>query len=56
MKELIDKNLKYLTQITKEEADFAAHILAWDDMQRFAFLFAKKIFEEEINDNKSKTE
>lgn len=47
MKELIDKNLKYLSQLTKEEADFIEHILKWDDEQKTAFMFAKHIFEEE---------
>lgn len=56
MKDLIDKNLKYLTQLKKKESDFIHHILTWDDNQRFAFLWAKRLFEEKTNDNESKTE
>ncbi len=50
---LIDKNIEYLTQLTKEEADFIEHILTWDDEQRIAFGFAKRIFEENLNVDKS---
>lgn len=51
MKELIDKNLKYLSQLTKEEADFIEHVLKWDDEQKAAFVMAKRIFEDKIEDD-----
>ncbi len=56
MKEKIEKNIDYLTQLTKEESDFIEHILMWDDEQKMSFIMAKRIFEECVNDNKSKTE
>lgn len=52
MKELIDKNIEYLTQLTKEEADFIENILKWADDQRAAFMFAKRIFEEDLEKEK----
>ena len=55
MRELINKNIEYLQKLTKEEADFAEHILTWDDEQKLAFKLAKKIFEEQMNANKRKT-
>ena len=55
MKEQIDKNMEYLTQLTKEEADFIEHVLEWDDEQRIAFKLAKRIFEESPNADKPKT-
>lgn len=47
MKEKIDKFLKYFTTITKEESDYIEEILKWDDETRAAFLFAKRMFEDE---------
>lgn len=43
---MIEKNLKYLSELTKIEADFIEHVLDWDDEQRIAFKLAKRIFEE----------
>ncbi len=34
-------------QITKEESDFIAEICAWDSDTRNAFMFAKRLFENE---------
>lgn len=48
MKEKIDKFLEYLTTITKEDSDFIASVLKWDEEVKAAFFFAKKIFEEEM--------
>lgn len=45
MKELLDKNIEYLSQLTKEEADFIIHVLRWDDKQKVAFILAKEMFE-----------
>lgn len=45
MVELIEKNLNYLSTLTKEEADFISNILNWDREQQAAFKFAKIIFE-----------
>lgn len=56
MKELIDKNIEYLSKLTKEEADFVSHILDWDDDQRIAFKLAKRIFDEQLDANKPKAE
>lgn len=47
MKEKIDKFIEYFTTITKEESDYIADILRWDDETQAAFFFAKSIFEEE---------
>lgn len=47
MKEKIDKFLEYFTTITKEESDFIESVLRWDDETKSAFMFAKRIFEQE---------
>ncbi len=49
MKEKIDKFIEYFTEITKEECDKIETILRWDDETKAAFLFAKSIFEEEMD-------
>jgi hypothetical protein len=46
MKEKIHKFLKYLSQLTKDEAEFIEHILSWTDEEKAAFMFAKRIFED----------
>lgn len=46
MKEKIDKFLEYLSNLTKEEADFIESALKWDSETRVAFIMAKRIFEE----------
>jgi hypothetical protein len=56
MKEKIDKNIDYLSQLTKEESDFIEHILKWDEEQKISFILAKRIFEEDLNANEPKTE
>lgn len=53
MKDLIDKNLRYLSELTKEESDFISNILSWDDEQKIAFSLAKRIFEEDSDDDES---
>lgn len=50
MKEKIDKFIQYFTIITKEQADFMEDIIKWDDETKSAFMFAKRIFEEKIDD------
>jgi hypothetical protein len=50
MKKEIDFFLEYLSTITKEESDYIESILKWDDEKRLAFMFAKKIFEQRIED------
>jgi hypothetical protein len=50
MKEEIDIMMKYLSQLTEEEANWIQDILNWTDQQRIAFKFAKKIFDEEDED------
>ncbi len=50
MKKEIDFFLEYLSTITKEESDYIESILKWDDEKRIAFMFDKKIFEENIED------
>lgn len=52
----INENLRYLSQLTKDEADFIAHVLSWNDEQKVAFTMAKRIFEERMNADKPKTE
>lgn len=47
MKEKMDKFLGAFPLLTKEEADLNEDVLKWDDEEKAAFLFAKKIFEEE---------
>ena len=54
MFELIDKNLDYLTHLTKDEAELIADVLTWDEKQRFAFMHAKKIFEGRFEKTKLK--
>ena len=53
MRELIQRNLDYLSQLTKHEADFIEDILSWDNEQKVAFKMAKKIFEEDISEANS---
>ena len=47
----IDHFLKLLPQLTKEEADLIETVVKWDDETRAAFMFAKRIFEEEDDKN-----
>lgn len=47
MQEKIRKFIEYFTTITKEECDYIESIVKWDDETRAAFMFAKRIFEEE---------
>jgi hypothetical protein len=42
----IDKMLKLLPTLTKEEADFIEQICGWSDVERRAFMLAKRLFEE----------
>lgn len=44
--EKIDTFIKFFPSITKEESDFIASILKWDNASRQAFLLAKMIFED----------
>lgn len=46
MKDKIEKFIKYLTTITKAEADFIESIINWNDETKIAFMMAKQIFEE----------
>lgn len=46
MKQKIEKFLDYLPTITKEQSDFIASILKWDDETKMAFMLAKRIFED----------
>ena len=39
--------LQYLTQLTQDESDFIESVLKWDDETKAAFMFAKRIFEED---------
>jgi hypothetical protein len=48
MKEEIEKMTKYLTQLTKDEADLIECVLKWPDHYKAAFLLAKSFFEEEF--------
>lgn len=41
--------MKYLSQLTKNEADVIQNVLLWDEELQQAFLMAKKIFEENID-------
>ncbi len=52
MKAAIEKNLVYLSQLTKDEADSIENILKWDNEQKVAFVMAKRIFEEDIDVDK----
>lgn len=44
----INKFLELLPQLTKNEADTIEDIIGWTDEKKAAFLFAKRIFEEDI--------
>jgi hypothetical protein len=52
MFKILDENIEYLSQLTKDEADFIEHILSWTDEQRVAFAMAKRIFEDKQNADK----
>lgn len=43
----IEYFLSVFSQITKEESDYIAEILKWDDEKRAAFFFAKRMFEDD---------
>ena len=47
MKEKIKQFLQYFTTITKEDCDFIESIIKWDQETKAAFMFAKRMFEEE---------
>jgi hypothetical protein len=47
MRMQIEKMLEYLATLTKEEADFAEHVLLWPSELKAAFMIAKRIFDEE---------
>ena len=55
MKDLIARNLEYLTTLTKEEADIMEYVAKWDNDQKVAFVLAKRIFDEGQDVDKSKT-
>lgn len=42
----VDHFIKLFPKITKEESDYIEDILKWTDVQRAAFMMAKRIFEE----------
>jgi hypothetical protein len=46
MKDKIDAFMKAFTQMTQEESDYIEEVLKWDDEKKYAFFFAKRIFEE----------
>ena len=48
MKEKIKYFMKLLSTLTKEEADFISDILHWEAEDKAAFIFAKRMFEEEF--------
>lgn len=45
MIQLIDEMMELLPKLTKEESDFIATVLKWEDEKKSAFLLAKNIFE-----------
>jgi hypothetical protein len=47
MKEKIEKFLKVLAELTKDEADLIDMVLKWDNETQAAFRFAKRIFEDD---------
>lgn len=51
IKSMIDHFLDMFPQITKDESNFTAEIIKWDDEKKAAFLFAKQIFEENECEN-----
>lgn len=51
MMEKIDKFIKFLPTITKEESDQIEAILKWDDEEKAAFIMAKRIFEEKEDES-----
>jgi hypothetical protein len=52
--EYINKFLNYFPTITKEESDYIYEILQWDHEKKIAFNIAKKIFEDEEQEEKMK--
>jgi ketosteroid isomerase-like protein len=55
MKEEIDEMLDYLTNMTKEQADFIQHVLNWSAEAKLAFIIAKQILNTEKNNGSQKT-
>lgn len=53
MKEKIEMMLQYLPLITKDEAELIASVCKWHPEKQAAFLLAKTIFEENIDENNS---
>ena len=52
----IDFFIEVLSTLTKEEADEIEKILLWDQEKKCAFLFAKKIFEENKSRKRKKSD
>lgn len=50
MKDLIKKFMHDFTQMTEEEADFVESILKWDDEKRAAYILAKRMFEDDLEE------
>ena len=50
MKEKIEKFLEMFTQISKDEADLIQSVIRWDKDTKMAFIIAKKLFEEDSDD------
>ena len=46
MKEELDKMFDLLPKLTKDEADFIEMVCRWNDIERAAYMMAKKIFED----------
>lgn len=50
MQRKVEGFLKVLPCVTQEEADYVESILDWDDETKMAFKFAKRIFEEDVQE------
>jgi hypothetical protein len=48
--DIITKFMELLSTLTKEEADFIENVLSWTDEKKIAFKLAKRLFEEDENE------
>lgn len=54
MKDELEKALEFLPTLTQEEADLIEIVCKWPEIQKSAFVLAKKMFEEKHDAKKEK--
>lgn len=55
IKEKIEFFLKQMHTMTKQDSDFIQQVINWDEEKKSAFIFAKRIFEEDIEKHEDST-